>query len=117
MLGGAAFTGFEGGLLAIALISLLGTTFISAGFWLLLLTGLIVAQSRRIIERADLFVIAMVTLGAIMFFPPLRRVIAVALAGENPLTVLVTIAVLGGLLAIAITTLFRLIYKIISAFV
>ncbi|WP_254721729.1 hypothetical protein [Kovacikia minuta] len=110
------FTGFEGGLLAIALVSLLGTTFLSAGFWLLLLAGLVLAQSRRIIERADLFVIAMLTLGAVMFFSPLRQVITVAGGGVNPLTAILTIALLGGLLTISVTTLFRLIYKLISSF-
>lgn len=53
LLAGAAFSGFEGGLIAIALASLLGTTLISTGLWLLILGGLILAQSLRIIEKAD----------------------------------------------------------------
>jgi serine/threonine-protein kinase len=116
LLGAAAFTGFEGGLLAIALVSLLGTWLLSTGFWILLLAGLVFAQSRRIIERVDLFVIATLTLGAVMFFAPLRRVIVTAGVGGNPLTAILAIALVGGLLAVSITALFRLIYKLISSF-
>lgn len=54
LIGGAAFTGFEGGLVAIALASLLGTV-ITPNFWLITLAvvgGMVLAQNRRWIEKS-----------------------------------------------------------------
>ncbi|WP_421657193.1 protein kinase domain-containing protein [Leptothermofonsia sp. ETS-13] len=115
LLGGAAFTGFEGGLLAIALVSLLGTSLVSAGFWVLLLLGLVLLQSRRVIERVDLLLLAIGTLATVLFIPKLHGVLLLANV-ETPLLVVLFIAVLAGLLAVTITTLFRLIYKLLSTF-
>lgn len=111
-LGGAAFTGFEGGLLAIALTSLLGTSLLGSGAWLLLLGGLVFLQARRVIERLDLVIIAGVTLAVITLFPPLRLVLA---ATGSPLQTAVVLAVLAGLMAVVIATLFRLIYRLLSS--
>lgn len=108
---GAGFTGFEGGLLAIAVVSLLGTTLVSAGFWVVLLAGLILAQSRRWIERVDLLLLAGFTLVLISFIPALRS--AVVPVVVNGLITILVIAGLAGLTAIAIATLFRLIYAIL----
>ncbi|MBF2026841.1 MAG: protein kinase [Oscillatoriales cyanobacterium C42_A2020_001] len=115
LLAGAGFTGFQGGLLAIALASVLGTTLISAGFWIVLLVGLILAQSRRIIERTDLAILAGLSLALVILIAPLRSAIATPLVGNILLTI-VAIAVVGGLTAISITALFRLIYKLLSRF-
>ncbi|MDX2230123.1 MAG: serine/threonine-protein kinase [Leptolyngbyaceae cyanobacterium bins.349] len=108
---GAGFTGFEGGLLAIAIVSLLGTTLASAGFWVVLLVGLILAQSRRVIERLDLLILGGLTFVLVLFIPPLRSAI-VPLMGNGLVTILV-IAGLMGVSAIAIAVLFRLIYILI----
>lgn len=114
LMGGAAFTGFEGGLLAIALLSVLGTTFISAGFWLLLLAILVLAQSRRLIERVDLLIIAVITAAVVLLFPVLRSYWILQAIG-NPITTLLVLAILTGLLAVAVTLVFRLIYKLLSS--
>jgi serine/threonine-protein kinase len=111
-LGGAAFTGVEGGLLAIALTSLLGTTWLGSGAWLLLVAVLILLQARRVIERFDLIIIAVVTLGVVLLFPPLQTVL---LASTSPRTTIVVLAIMTGLAAVAIGTLFRLIYRVLSA--
>lgn len=111
-LGGAAFTGFEGGLLAIALTSLLGTSLLGSGTWLLLLGGLILLQARRIIERLDLVIIAGVTLAVVVLFPPLRIVLA---ATGSPLQTALVLSILAGLMAVVIATLFRLIYRLLSS--
>ncbi len=111
-LGGAAFTGFEGGLLAIALTSLLGTSLLGSGAWLLLLGGLMVLQARRIIERLDLVIIAGVTLAVVVLFPPLRMVLA---ATGSPLQTAIVLAILAGLMAVVVATLFRLIYRLLSS--
>ncbi|MEB3268711.1 MAG: serine/threonine protein kinase, partial [Leptolyngbya sp.] len=110
-LGSAAFTGFEGTLLAIALTSLLGTTLLGSGAWLLLLAGLVLLQIKQVIERLDLVIIAGVTLGVVLLFPPLRSVPVVAGSG---LQAIIVLAVLGGLMVVAIATLFRLIYRLLS---
>ena len=118
LLGGAAFTGFEGGLLAIALVSVLGTSLITGGFWLVLLAGLVFLQARRTIERVDLLITAGITLAIVLFVSPFHR-LAVNLAplvGVNVLLTIVVIAIATGLGAIAITTLFRIIFNLLSTF-
>nr|WP_256995632.1 serine/threonine-protein kinase [Halomicronema hongdechloris] len=110
-LGGAAFTGFEGSLLALALASTLGTTWLGSGAWLLLLAGLVALQWRRVIERVDLIIIAAVTLGVVLWFPPLRLVLAGLSAPGQAVVALAIMAALG---TVAIATLYRLIYHLIS---
>lgn len=122
LLGGAAFTGFEGGLVAIALASLLGTV-VAPSFWLVLLgilAGLVFAQSMRWIERVDLIIFAVATAAAVIFIPPLHGVLALStlkqlvLALGDPMRAILSIAAFTGLLAVAVTTVFRLIYNALS---
>jgi len=111
-LASSAFTGFEGGLLAIALASLLGTTLISPVFWipwLGLVLGLIYAQSRRWIEGKDLWILAGLTLLLVLFVPFLNSLVV-----SNPLQVIPILAILTGLVAVVVGILFRLIYLLIS---
>lgn len=115
ILAGAAFTGFEGGLLAIAVISLLGTTLVGGGFWLLLLIGLIVLQNRQMIKRLDLLIIAGVTLLAVIFLSPLHQII-LPLVGGNPVPIILFLGGITALLAVLITIMFQLIYRFLSAF-
>ncbi len=116
LLANAGFSGFEAGLLAIVIVSVLGTSLISGGFWLLLLAGLILAQSRRVIERADLLIIAVLSVGGVFVLSGLKRLAIAPLAG-SPFLTAIAIAVMVGLVAIALTTLFRLIYKLLSLFI
>lgn len=106
ILAGAAFSGFEGGLIAIALYSLLQSLQITLGVAVLILTALIFAQTRRWIEKWDLLIIAGITLAIVLFIP--------ALHGSIERQVIAFLAVAAGLMAIALTALFRLIYKLIS---
>lgn len=113
-LGGALFTGFEGGLLAIALLSLLGTTVLSPVFWVLLLgivIGLIFAQSRRWIERIDLLIIAGITL-ILVAFTPLKQ--GLAMIAEPSLLNILMLAIFAGLLAVFVGIVFRLVYLALS---
>ena len=112
-LGGAAFTGVEGGLLAIAIASLLGTTLLGSGAWLLLVAVLLLLQVRRVIERFDLVIIAAVTLGVVLLFPPLQAILTTT---ATPRITVIVLAIMAGLAAIAIGTLFRLIYRLLSTF-
>jgi serine/threonine protein kinase len=113
LLGGAAFTGFEGALLAIALFSLPLPSPISAGLWLVLSLGLVFAQARRIIERIDLLIIAAFTLGVIGVFPTLHAVVTIVGLTSGVVSVMV-LAAFGGLTTIAVTAMFRLIYKLLT---
>ncbi|MBD1901523.1 protein kinase [Trichocoleus sp. DQ-A3] len=108
VLGGAAFTGFEGGLLFIALGSLLPSPGLSVGLLGMMIGGLLFAQYRRFIEKLDLFIIAGITLAIMLFFPVLRD--------GFPLEIVVFVAMLAGAGAIAVTALFRLIYKLLANF-
>jgi serine/threonine-protein kinase len=114
LLGAAAFTGFEGGLLAIALFSFLGTSIVSGGFWVALLLGLIFLQSRRTIERVDLLITGGITLAIVLLVPRLHNLAAIV--SGNVLVTVVVIAVLTGLTAIAVTALFRIIFNLLSTF-
>ena len=106
ILSGAAFSGFEGGLIAIAFYSLLSEPVISLGCSALILGGLIFAQSRRWIEKIDLSIIAGVTLVIIYLFPVLHSGLTI--------WVVTYLAIAAGLVAIALTALFKLIYKLLS---
>jgi serine/threonine-protein kinase len=108
ILGGAAFTGFEGGLLAIALRSLLGFSGISMGLWGIIIGGLVFAQYRRLIEGKDLPIIAVVTL-VLLLIPVLR--------GNLSIPEVFVVAIFAGAGAIAVTALFRLIYLLLSRFI
>lgn len=112
-LGGAAFTGVQGGLIAIASASLLSTLWLGGGAWLLLVAGLLLLQVRRVIERLDLVIIAAITLGVVLLFPPLHSILA---STDAPRTTVILLAVMAGLVAVAAGTLFRLIYQILSKF-
>lgn len=114
LLGSALFTGFEGGLVAIALASLLGVTLVSSGFWIVLLGVLVFAQSKRTIEKVDLVIIATVTLALVLLAPPLRDFSILQSLG-NPIVATLFVATLAGLIAVAVTTFFRLVYKILSS--
>ncbi|NER37750.1 MAG: serine/threonine protein kinase [Oscillatoria sp. SIO1A7] len=106
ILGGAAFTGFEGGLLAIALSSAIGSPLLSAIIWAALLAALIWAQSIRAIAKQDLAIIAGVSLAIVIIVAPLRVGLTAPAA--------MLFSVLAGLGAIALTALFRLVYTFLS---
>jgi serine/threonine protein kinase len=127
ILSGAAFTGFEGGLLAIAVASLLGTAALSPLFWLVLLggmAGVVFAQSRRWLEKVDLLIVAGLTLLLVWLFPfsllhrivllPPLNAIAQVLGLGHPVLMILLIAGFAALVAIAATAIFRLIYNLIS---
>ncbi|MEH1817880.1 MAG: protein kinase [Nostoc sp.] len=106
LLGGAAFSGFEGALIAIALFSLVKSPIIVFTTSALILGILIFAQTRRWIEKFDLLIIPTITFAIIFFLPFLR--------GGLDILIVVTLAVAAGLVAISLTAIFRLIYKLLS---
>ncbi|TRV44029.1 MAG: serine/threonine protein kinase [Microcystis panniformis Mp_MB_F_20051200_S9] len=98
----AAFTGFEGTLLVIALNSLVPSAGIVIAF--MILGGLVLALFKKVIEGKDLPIIAAITL-AFLLIPQLQ--------GTLSFPEIAIIAVMAAIGAIAITAFFRLIYQII----
>jgi hypothetical protein len=115
LIGGAAFTGFEGGLVAIGAGSLLG---LASPTWLIvagMVTGaLVLAQYLRWIEKVDLFIIAAGTLAAITFLAPLHKILIGGGAALQVLPVILPFALLSGLGVVAVALIFRLIYTLLS---
>jgi serine/threonine-protein kinase len=106
LLAGAAFSGFEGALIAIALFSLVKNPIITLAISVVILSVLIFAQTRRWLEKFDLLIIPGISLAVFFLVPFLRAGLAM-----QP----VIFAVSSDLIAIAVATVFRLIYKLISA--
>ncbi|WP_017654931.1 serine/threonine-protein kinase [Fortiea contorta] len=106
LLGGAAFSGFEGALIAIALFSFLRHPIITLSLCALILGVLIFAQTRRWIEGKDLLIIPVITFPLIFFIPLLR--------GGLQIQQVIVLALAAALLAMALTALFRLIYRLLS---
>ncbi|MBH8555417.1 protein kinase [Nostocaceae cyanobacterium CENA357] len=105
LLSGAAFSGFEGALIAIALFSLFKPPIIPLVVSVLILGILIFAQTRRWIEKFSLLIISGITFALVLFMPFLRRGI-----GVEEVIILV---VMGCLLTVAVTAVFRLVYKLL----
>jgi serine/threonine protein kinase len=106
LLTGAAFSGFEGALIAIALLSLLKPPIITLTVSAVILGLVIFAQTRRWIEKLDLLIIGGISFALIYFVPFLHVGLS---SGEVAI-----FAVAAGLIAIAVTAIFRLIYKLLS---
>ncbi|AFZ25877.1 serine/threonine protein kinase [Cylindrospermum stagnale PCC 7417] len=106
LLGGAAFSGFEGALIAIALLGLVGNPIITLAISAVILGILIFSQTRRWIEKFDLLIIPGISFALIFFIPLFRGVLGIQ--------DVVILAVTASLIAVALTALFRLIYKFLS---
>lgn len=99
LLAGAAFSGFEGGLIAIALLSLIQSPIVAFIIASTVLSLLIFAQTKRWITKFNLLIIAAVSFAIVLLIPGIA-IIEVIL-----------ISFIAGLIAIAATALFRLIYQ------
>lgn len=106
ILAGAAFSGFEGGLIAIAIFSLLKSPIITLLISAAILGVIIFAQTKRWIEKWDLLIISAISFAVVFFIPFLQA--------RLPIQSLLIICLAGGLIAIALTSLFRIIYKLLS---
>jgi serine/threonine-protein kinase len=102
LLSGAAFSGFEGALIAIALFTFTQSPIITLSLAGIILSLLIFAQTKRWIEKFDLLIIATISLTIVLFIPGIIRL------------QIVVLSVAAALIAISATALFRLIYKLLS---
>lgn len=109
LLAGAAFSGFEGALIVIALSSLIQNPIITLAISILILTGLIFAQTKRWLEKFDLLIIPGITFVIIFFLPFFRT--------EIPIQQVAILAIASALIAIVVTIIFRLIYKLIYSII
>ncbi|MFM6200466.1 MAG: serine/threonine protein kinase, partial [Dolichospermum sp.] len=107
LLSGAAFSGFEGALIAIAFFSLSKNNIITFLISVVILSGLIFAQTRRWLEKFDLLIIPAISLTIIFFIPYLR--------GGIGIEQIIILAVAAALISMISTTLFKLIYKLLSS--
>ena len=125
LLAHAAFLGFEGSLIGIAATSLISATGFSALITGMAIAAMIFAQWKRLIEKWDFFFIAGISLAFFFFLPilhkssviaPLQVVLSVsAPIFQNPFFVILLIASFAGLALIAIVSLFRLIYQLLTS--
>lgn len=106
LLGGAAFSGFEGALVAIALFGLVKSPIVTLSVASVILGILVFAQTRRWIEKFDLLIIPTITFAIIFFLPFLQ--------GGLGIQAVVILSVAAALVAISVTAIFRLIYKLLS---
>ncbi|NET00341.1 MAG: serine/threonine protein kinase [Sphaerospermopsis sp. SIO1G1] len=109
ILAGAAFSGFEGALIAISIFSIVNNPIVTVAISVVILTGLIFAQTRRWLERFDLLIIPGITFAVIFFIPLLR--------GSLSIEQVVVLAAASALAAIAVMSLFRLIYKLVYSII
>jgi serine/threonine protein kinase len=106
LLAGAGFSGIQGGLIAIALFSLVKSPVITLILSGVILSALIYAQSKRWIEKFDLLIILVISFAIIYFVPTLHANVGIQLV--------IIYSLAAGLVAIALTSLFRLIYRLLS---
>lgn len=109
LLAGSAFSGFEGALICIAFLSLLKSPPIAFVICAVILGAIIFAQTRRWIEKWDLVIIPAIT-SLIIFFIPL-------LQGELGIQEIIVLSIAASLITVALTSLFRIIYKILSSII
>ena len=103
---GAAFTGFEGTLIAIALLNLFSLTAVSLICAAAVFVILIFSQINRWIEKQDLLTISVITFLVLFFIPLLRGNLGI---GE---VIILSCGI--SLITVAITSLFSLIHKLLS---
>ena len=108
VLGSAAFTGFEGALLYQGLTSLLAISGVSLGIFGAVMGGLVFALHRRIIEKIDLVILAVITAAVVTLIPIFH--------GALTSSAILIIAGASAAGAIAITAFFRLVYQLLSRF-
>ncbi|MEH1944971.1 MAG: serine/threonine-protein kinase [Nostoc sp.] len=116
LLSGSIIAGSGSSFLAIALISFLGTTWISSGLWLLILGGLVFIQSRPLLEKTYLIVIAIiVNLLVVYIFRNLLTNNLLQL-GANGLLLGGLLVIFAGLLTVIIMGVSEIINKLLSRY-
>lgn len=108
LLGNALFTGVEGTFIYLTSAALLPTPALAIGTFGGAIAFLLLAQYRRWLSGFDLPVVALISLG-LAFFP-------VVVQGAITLPALLIVAGVCGAMLVLITTIFGLVYKLLSKF-
>lgn len=108
-LGNAFFSGTEGGLLAIAFLSLEMTLLIGGGIWLAALSAIGFLAFRQVLDYKDLAIITGLTMAIVVFFRPLHNIF-----NGTDLVAIVMITLMAGGAMVAIAVIFRLIFRLFS---
>ncbi|MEH2060854.1 MAG: serine/threonine-protein kinase [Nostoc sp.] len=112
---GAIIAGSGSSFLAIALISFLGSSWISYGLWLLILGGIVFIQSRSLGEKIYLIAIAIIAnLLSVLTFQ--NRLTNILQSGINGLLVVGLLVFLAGLLTVIIVGISEIINKLLSKY-
>ncbi len=106
ILGGAAFTGFEAGVLVMGLSTLLNSIPLVALITGGVVGGLIFAQFRHWIEKWDRVILAVISLALLLLIPAFRA--------NLTLPFLIIVPLVAALGFVAVTALFRLVYIILN---
>jgi len=106
---GAAFTGFEGALIAIALLALLKNAIFTGVITCVILAGLIFVQVKRWIEKFGLLIIPVITLAILS-----GLIQYIAIFHGMSIQVAIIQATAAGLISVATVLLFRLINTLLS---
>ncbi|TVQ57919.1 MAG: serine/threonine protein kinase [Spirulina sp. DLM2.Bin59] len=119
-LASSAFTGFEGALLFMIIVSLIDAINpISIGLWGMAMGGLIYSQFRRLLEKWDFAILAVITVVLLNFVPWLNRSEALGAVlgglGLSGLMGYLFLAVFAAAIVVLITALFRLIYQLLTS--
>jgi serine/threonine protein kinase len=116
LLSGAIIAGTGSSFLAIALISFLGTTWISSGLWLLILAGLVLIQSRSIVEKTYLIIIAIIANSLVILSFKNLLTQNLLQSGINGIVLVALLVVLAGFLTVIIVGVWEIINKLISQY-
>ncbi|MBD2448311.1 serine/threonine protein kinase [Nostoc sp. FACHB-152] len=113
---GVLTVGSGGSLLAIALISFIGTSLISYGLWLLVLGILLFTQSRSLFEKTYLLIVAIITNLFLIYIFHVWQINNPFNFGINGLIVIVLLVILGGVLGFMLLMLSQIFDKLINKY-
>lgn len=118
ILASSAFTGFEGFLILIILVSLIpANTYISIGLWGMAMGGLIYCQFRRLLEKWDFAILGAITAALTYFIQGegLTLILENWMLGDLGKVGYLVLALFAAAVVVLITALFRLIYQFLTS--
>ncbi|MEM7770597.1 MAG: hypothetical protein AAF327_08810, partial [Cyanobacteria bacterium P01_A01_bin.37] len=114
IISGAFFLGFEMSLLAIAFVSFIGMPLMSVGILAAIAIGLAIFIIRRIIEKADLIILMVVSIIGALLIEGFGNFSMLQAIDASPFILLLFLPVMGGLIFLAASILFLLIYRLLD---
>ncbi|MBP5973967.1 serine/threonine protein kinase [Brasilonema sp. CT11] len=112
----AIITGSGSSFLLIALLSSVGTIWISSSLWLFIFLGFIFVQSYSVFEKTYLFIVTGITTLFIVFIYKNFYIVNLLKAGIDGFLVLILLAILAGLLTFTLLTVSQILNSFISKY-